>query len=319
MKVNKREHLWVEKYRPQTVDDCILPAELKKIFHGFMEQGEIQNLLLYGTAGTGKTTLAKALCTEMDLHFYFINASNENSIDVLRTKITQFLMTGSMTHGGKRKVVILDEADNLSAAFMAALKTFIEEYSDRASFIFTCNHPNKIIDPLRSRLLNIEFNLRANPNEIMSKYMGSMQNVLNNEGITFEKPVLAKLIKTFFPDFRRTLNELQRYSIGGVIDSGIFAGIQQVEVEKIMEFMKKDSLEGWKEMRAYFDHQSDSIDPEGFVSDIYNALDEYIAEDSLPASVLLVDDFSTSISVSVSKKVSLIAMCSKIMRDCSFK
>lgn len=317
--MNEREHLWVEKYRPKTISECILPKDLKELFAGFMEQGELQNLLFHGSAGTGKTTVAKALCEEMNLHYYFINASNENSIDVLRTNITHFVSVGSMTHGGSRKVVILDEADNLSAAFMAALKTFIEEFSDRASFIFTCNHPNKIIDPLKSRLLNVEFNLRASGKEMMSSYMGNLERILEQEEVTYDRAVLAKLIKMFFPDFRRTLNELQRYSYGKNIDSGIFANIKQVDIEKVMDFMKLDSLDGWKSMREYFDYQSDSIDPEGFVTDIYGALNEYIQDESLPGAVVLIDDFATAMASSVSKKISLIALCSRIMSDCQFK
>lgn len=317
--MKKTEHLWVEKYRPQTIDECILPDDLKKMFHGFVEQGDMQNMLFHGSAGTGKTTMAKALCEQMGLHYYFINASNENSIDVLRSNITHFVSVGSLTHSGKRKVVILDEADNLSAAFMAALKTFIEEFSNRASFIFTCNHPNKIIDPLRSRLLNVEFNLRAKAPEMAGQYMGRLQDILDKEEITYEPAVLAKLIKMFFPDFRRTLNELQRYSYGKNIDSGIFANIKQVDIEKVMDFMKLDSLEGWKSMREYFDYQADSIDPAGFVNDIYKALNDYLTDESLPSAIVLIDDFSTAASVSVSKKISLIALCSRIMSDCTFK
>jgi DNA polymerase III delta prime subunit len=309
------EFLWVEKYRPKTIKECILPDDLKKTFQGFVDSGQVQNLLLYGKPGSGKTTVAKALCNELGADYLFLNASNENSIDVLRTKLTNFVATGSLVSGG-RKVVILDEADNLTPAFMSASRSFIEDFSSNCAFIFTCNYQNKIIEPLRSRLLNIEFNLSENPVPLMASYLQSLMKILDKEDVTYDNKVLAKLVQTFFPDFRRTLNEIQRYSVGGKIDSGIFASIKDLDVDQIMSYMKGGD---WKSMREYFEQHGESIDPIGFVDDIYESLDKYLEPSSIPEAVLIIDDYDTKSYFSVSKKVSLIAVCTRIMAECVFK
>lgn len=319
MKPNNKEYLWTEKYRPLTIEDAILPKDLKKTFLEFVKKGKAQNMLFHGAAGTGKTTIAKALCDDLGFQYLFINSSMESSIDNLRTKISQFVMTGSLRSSGKHKVVIFDEANNLSNASMEGLNSFIETFSKNTFFIFTTNHPNQIIKPLQSRCLDVEFNLRKDSQNMMAQYMTRLQTILTDENIEYDNMVLAKLIKMFFPDFRRTLNELQRYSLGGIINAGIFADIQQVDVEKVFGFLKSDSLAGWGEMRKYFDYKSESIEPSGFVDDMYNALDEFVADESIPAAILLIDDFSTNTVNSVSKKISLIALCSRMMNECVFK
>lgn len=308
------EFLWVEKFRPKTIDDCILPDDLRKTFQSFVDAGETQNLLLYGKPGSGKTTIAKALCNDLGADYMFLNASNENSIDVLRTKMTNYVTTGSLIAGG-RKIVILDEADNLTPAFMSAMRSFIEDFSSNAGFIFTCNYQNKIIEPLRSRLLNIEFDLTTDANKLMASYMKSLEVILDSEDVTYDRAVLAKLIQKFFPDFRRTLNEIQRYSIGGTIDSGIFASIKELDIESIMSFMKDKD---WKSMREYFEQHGESIDPIGFVDDIYESLDKFLAPSSVPEAILIIDDYDTKSYFSVSKKVSLIAVCTRLMAECVF-
>lgn len=309
------EFLWTEKYRPKSIEECILPPALKKTFQSFVDAGESQNLLLYGGAGAGKTTVALALCDDLGTKPLFINASNENSIDTLRTKVTRFVSTGALMDGQTRKMVIFDEADNMSPAFMSALRSFIESYSDNAGFIFTCNYQNKIIDPLRSRLLNLEFNLEDDKMNMMAKYMKSMRSILTEEGIEYEPQVLAKLIQMFFPDFRRTLNEIQRYSIGGRIDTGIFASIKELDVDQIMTHMKNGE---WGKMREYFEQHGESIDPVGFVDQIYKTLDKYLVGQSIPEAILIIDDYDTKSYQSVNKKVSLIAVCTRIMAECVF-
>lgn len=309
------EFLFVEKYRPRVIEECILPDDLKTRFLDIVKQGEIQNMLFYGGAGCGKTTVAKALCDDVGCSYLFINASKENGIDTLRTKITNFVSTVSLKDN-KRKIVILDEADNMSPAMQNALKAFIEEYSYNAGFILTSNHRNKIIDPLLSRLLNIEFNLEAGGDVLKAKYMKRITEILDNEKIKYDPAVVAKLIQHFFPDLRRILNELQGYSTNGDINTGIFAHIYEANIDNIMGFMAKRD---WASMRKYFEEHAESININNFVVDMYDSLDTYIEDVSKPEAVLILGRFDRDVYFSSSKMIAIIAMCTDLMINCKFK
>ena len=230
--------LWVEKYRPQTILDCILPNELKSTFQKFVENEEIPNLLLTGTAGVGKTTVAKAMLEEIGCTYMMINGSEESGIDTLRTKIKNFASTVSMD--GKRKYVILDEADYLNPqSTQPALRGFIEEFSKNCGFILTCNFRNRIIEPLHSRCSTVEFRI---PNEQKPKlamnFMKRVQDILEKENVTYNQKVVADVIGKFFPDWRRCLNELQRYSATGSIDAGILVNLSDTSIKELVSFIR---------------------------------------------------------------------------------
>ena len=230
--------LWVEKYRPQKITDCILPESIKKTFIEFVGQKEIPNLLLAGGSGVGKTTVARALCEELHSDYIIINGSEESGIDVLRTKIKQFASTVSLQGG--TKVVILDEADYLNPqSTQPALRGFIEEFHRNCRFIFTCNFKNRIIEPLHSRCSVIEFKINGNKNQLAHEFMGRAESILKEEQIGFDDKVIAELIMKHFPDWRRVLNELQRYSVSGKIDSGILVNLAEVNLTELMSFLKK--------------------------------------------------------------------------------
>ena len=222
MKLTNESFLWVEKYRPKTIEDCILPDRLKKPFQEYVEKQEIPNLMLTGSAGVGKTTVAKAMCDEIGINHLYINASENRGIDMLRTTIRGYASTVSLT-GGK-KVIILDEADYMTPDAQAAMRGAIEEFAKNCTFIFTCNFKSKLIDALHSRCSVIDFALKNGEKAKMAtQFLKRMENVLTQESITYDKAVLAKIIEKYFPDYRRTLNELQRYSSSGVLDAGIVA------------------------------------------------------------------------------------------------
>ena len=253
------EFLWVEKYRPQTISECVLPNRLKDVFQSFVDQKEIPNMLLCGTAGTGKTTVARALCNELDCDYIVINGSDESGIDVLRTKIRDFASTVSF--GGKTKVVILDEADYLNPnSTQPALRAFIEEFSKNCRFIFTCNFKNRIIEPLHSRTTVVEFKLKKEEKpQMASAFMARISNILGEENIEYSEKVLAELLMKYFPDYRRTLNELQRYSKFGAIDEGILSNIAEVNMKGLCDSLKDKDF---KKMRQWVSNNVDT-DPQG--------------------------------------------------------
>jgi replication factor C small subunit len=309
------EFLYIEKYRPRTVEECILPEKLKSRFRAMVEVGQFQNMLLFGSAGTGKTTVAKALCDDVESQYLFINASKENGIDTLRTKITNFVSTVSMINNN-RKTVILDEADNMSPALQAGLKSFIEEYSSNAGFILTCNHRNKVIEPLQSRLLNIEFNLEEDKQKMMVAYMKRIRFILEEEGIEYNPEVLAELIKHFFPDLRRILNELHGYANEGKIDTGILAHLHETDVRFILDLLKEKDF---ATARSYFHEHADGINTTVFVRDMYDALPDYFEGENYLNAVLVLDDFDTKSYTTANKLVSIVAMCIRLIIECDFK
>ena len=229
------EHLlWTEKYRPKTVEECILPERLKKPFQEYVNQKNIPNLLLSGGAGVGKTTIAKAMCNEVGCDFMILNGSDENGVDTIRFKIKNYASSMSLTGG--RKVVILDEADYLTPNAQAILRNAIEEFSGNCSFIFTCNYKSKIIDPIHSRCAVIDFNLKNNEKATMAaQFFKRLQSVLQSEAVEYDDKVIAEVVKKHFPDFRRVLNELQRYSQFGKIDAGILSQIGDVQINEIVQ------------------------------------------------------------------------------------
>ena len=307
------EFLWVEKYRPQTISDCILPDGLKKTFQEYVDAGEISNMLLCGTAGTGKTTVARALCNELGCDYIVINGSDESGIDVLRTKIRDFASTVSFE--SKAKVVILDEADYLNPnSTQPALRAFIEEFSGNCRFIFTCNFKNRIIEPLHSRTSVIDFKIEKKDRpEMAQKFMGRMQYILTQEGIPYEQNVLAELLMKHFPDYRRVINELQRYSRSGSIDSGILSNIAEINTKELIDSLKDKD---WKKMRQWVVNNVDN-DPQGVYRKVYDALIDKVKQ--VPHLVLLIADYQYKSAFVADQEINLTACLTDIMASVEFK
>tara|TARA_B100000900_G_C20600070_1_gene725113 strand:- start:88 stop:1023 length:936 start_codon:yes stop_codon:yes gene_type:complete len=307
------EFLWVEKYRPQTISDCILPDGLKQTFQEYVDAGEISNMLLCGTAGTGKTTVARALCNELGCDYIVINGSDESGIDVLRTKIRDFASTVSFE--SKAKVVILDEADYLNPnSTQPALRAFIEEFSGNCRFIFTCNFKNRIIEPLHSRTSVIDFKIdKKDRPEMAQKFMGRMQYVLTQEGIPYEENVLAELLMKHFPDYRRVINELQRYSRSGSIDSGILSNIAEINTKGLIDSLKDKD---WKKMRQWVVNNVDN-DPQGVYRKVYDSLIDKVKQ--VPHLVLLIADYQYKSAFVADQEINLTACLTDIMASVEFK
>tara|TARA_B100000927_G_C16474202_1_gene472748 strand:- start:4042 stop:4971 length:930 start_codon:yes stop_codon:yes gene_type:complete len=307
------EFLWVEKYRPQTISDCILPDGLKKTFQEYVDAGEISNMLLCGTAGTGKTTVARALCNELGCDYIVINGSDESGIDVLRTKIRDFASTVSFE--SKAKVVILDEADYLNPnSTQPALRAFIEEFSGNCRFIFTCNFKNRIIEPLHSRTSVVDFKIdKKDRPEMAQKFMGRMQKILIQEGIPYEQNVLAELLMKHFPDYRRVINELQRYSRSGSIDSGILSNIAEINTKGLIDSLKDKD---WKKMRQWVVNNVDN-DPQGVYRKVYDSLIDKVKQ--VPHLVLLIADYQYKSAFVADQEINLTACLTDIMASVEFK
>ena len=307
------EFLWVEKYRPQTISECILPDGLKKSFQEYVDAGEISNMLLCGTAGTGKTTVARALCIELGCDYIVINGSDESGIDVLRTKIRDFASTVSFE--SKAKVVILDEADYLNPnSTQPALRAFIEEFSGNCRFIFTCNFKNRIIEPLHSRTSVIDFKIdKKDRPEMAQKFMGRMLYILTQEGIPYEQNVLAELLMKHFPDYRRVINELQRYSKSGSIDSGILSNIAEINTKELIDSLKDKD---WKKMRQWVVNNVDN-DPQGVYRKVYDSLIDKVKQ--VPHLVLLIADYQYKSAFVADQEINLTACLTDIMASVEFK
>ena len=307
------EFLWVEKYRPANIADCVLPDRIKQNFEEIVKQGEIPNMLLCGTAGTGKTTVAKALCNELGVDYILINGSDESGIDVLRTKIRDFASTVSF--GGQTKVVILDEADYLNPNSTPALRAFIEEFSANCRFIFTCNFKNRIIEPLHSRCAVIDFKLNKDEKQLIaSKFMGRLKYVLDEENINYSEKVVAELLMKYFPDYRRTLNELQRYSKSGIIDEGILSNIAEVNIKGLVDSLKDKDF---KKMRQWVANNADT-DPQGLYRKIYDSLMDKVSN---PAHLvlLLVADYQYKSAFVADQEINLTACLVDVMANLDIK
>ena len=309
------DFLWVEEYRPKTIDDCILPQSLKTLFTSFIQKDELSNILLSGPPGIGKTTVAKALCDQLNCDWVMINGSEESGIDVLRSKIKNFASTVSLS-GGK-KVVILDEADYLNPqSTQPALRGFIEEFHKNCRFILTCNFKNRLIDPLHSRFSTIEF--RINPKDkpkLASKLFERAVYILKEQNVDFDEPVLAELIKKHFPDFRKLINELQRYSVSGKIDSGILVNISDENLKTLLSHLKgKD----FTEMRKWVVQNLDN-DPVKIFRRIYDSMYEHLQPATIPHAVLIIADYQYKSAFVADQEVNLVACLTELMSQVKFK
>ena len=311
------EFLWVEKYRPQTIEDCILPEQTKKTFLEFLNKGEIPNMLLAGPAGCGKTTVAKALCKQLGVDVYVINGSDEGRfLDTVRNNAKNFASTVSLSSQSKHKVIIIDEADNTTPDVQLLLRASIEEFSNNCRFIFTCNYKNKIIEPLHSRCAVIEFGIKGKQKqEIATCFFKRLNTILEQERIETDKKVLAQLINKHFPDWRRVLNECQRYAVGGKIDSGILATFSDVAVNDLLQNLKKKNF---TEVRKWVVDNLDN-DTSVLLRRIYDTLYQSLVPASIPAAVLIIAKYQYQIAFVADQEINLLACLTEVMVECEFK
>lgn len=308
------EHmLWVEKYRPNKIEDCILPENIKKTFQEFSNKKEIPNLLLSGTAGVGKTTVAKALCEEVGCDYIVINGSDENGVDTIRVKIKNY--ASSMSLMGGRKVIILDEADYLTPNAQAILRAGIEEFANNCSFIFTCNFKNRIIDPIHSRCTVIDFKANGSKAKMAAQFFKRVEYILQNENISYEKEVVAAVITKHFPDNRRILNELQRYGISGSIDKGILVAISDVQLG---ELTKSLANKDFASCRKWVTNNLDN-DPARIFRTLYDSLYEQLKGGSVPQLVLILAKYQYQAAFVADHEINLMACLTEIMVECEFK
>jgi len=311
------EFLWVEKYRPQKIEDCILPEQTKKTFLDFLDKGEVPNLLLAGPAGCGKTTVAKALCKQLGVDVYVINGSDEGRfLDTVRNNAKNFASTVSLTSESKHKVIIIDEADNTTPDVQLLLRASIEEFSGNCRFIFTCNYKNKIIEPLHSRCAVVEFGIQGKlKQEIAAAFFGRLVDILKQERVEADKKVLAELINKHFPDWRRVLNECQRYSVGGKIDTGILAHFSDVKVNDLVKNLKEKNF---AEVRKWCVNNLDN-DPSVLLRRIYDSLYTSLVPSTIPAAVLILAKYQYQIAFVADQEINMLACLTEIMVECEFK
>ena len=313
----RNEFLWVEKYRPQTIEDCILPESIKKTFQGFLSKGEVPNLLLAGPAGCGKTTVAKALCNELGVDVYVINGSDEGRfLDTVRNTAKNFASTVSLSSTARHKVIIIDEADNTTNDVQLLLRAFTEEFSGNCRFIFTCNFKNKIIEPLHSRCACIDFSAdRKSKPQLASTFFNRLKFILEREGVEADSKVLIELINKHFPDWRRVLNECQRYSSSGKIDAGILAQFSDVKVNDLIKHLKEKDF---KEVRKWVVNNLDN-DASVLLRRVYDALYASLAPNSIPAAVLVIAKYQYQIAFVADQEINMLACLTEIMVECEFK
>ena len=312
-----KEFLWVEKYRPQKIEDCILPKRIKDTFQEIVDQGNVPNLLLSGTAGIGKTTVAKALCKQLGVDYYVINGSDEGRfLDTVRSQAKNFASTVSLLGGSSRKVIIIDEADNTTHDVQLLLRGFIEEFHKTCSFIFTCNFKNKIIEPIHSRCSCIEFGIQKNEKQqIMASFFSRLNNILDEEGVAYDKKVVAELIQRHFPDWRRVLNELQRYSTSGSIDTGILSAMIDTNIDRLVDFLHKKD---YAAVRQWVVDNLDN-DPNIILRNLYDSLYAKLESRSIPAAVLIIAKYQYQIAFVADQEINLLAAMTEIMVECQFR
>ena len=313
----RNEFLWVEKYRPKTIEECILPDNIKKTFKDFLDKGEVPNLLLAGPAGCGKTTVAKALCNELGVDVYVINGSDEGRfLDTVRNTAKNFASTVSLASTAKHKVIIIDEADNTTNDVQLLLRAFTEEFSGNCRFIFTCNFKNKIIEPLHSRCACIDFstNSKSKP-QLAASFFKRIQEILAAESVEYDNKVLVELINKHFPDWRRVLNECQRYSASGKIDTGILATFSDVKVNDLVKNLKEKNF---AEVRKWVVNNLDN-DSGVLLRRIYDALCDALENSSIPAAVLVIAKYQYQIAFVADQEINMLACLTEIMVECEFK
>lgn len=310
----KTEFVWVEKYRPKTIDECILPKYLEKTFKGIVESGSIPNLLFYGSPGVGKTTVAKALCNELGLEYLVINGSKDNGIDVLRTTVVNY--ASSKSFNGKKKVIIFDEADHMNPnSLQPALRSAIEEFSSTCSFVFTCNYPAKIIEPLHSRCPSVDFTIKEEDKEyVMRKLYSRLLKILDVEGVAYDSKVVGAVMLKYFPDMRRTLGELQKYSVYGVIDNGILSNLNDENINSLKSALSE------KDFRKILKWVNDNVysDSSRIYSLLFKELEHMMDGENYANSILIIQKYQYQSSFSANQEICMIACLLEIAANCDF-
>ena len=313
----KRDFLWVEKYRPRTIDECILPESIKKTFREFLNKGEIPNLLLTGPAGVGKTTVAKALCEQLGCDYILINGSDEGRfLDTVRGQAKNFASTMSLLPSSKHKVIIIDEADNTTHDVQLLLRSNIEAFHKNCRFIFTCNYKNKIIEPLHSRCSVVEFSIKGKEKaEVQVAFFERILGILNKENCEADKKVLLQLINKHFPDWRRVLNELQRYAVSGTIDSAILVEFSDVKIEDLIKTLRSKDFSG---VRKWVNSNMDN-DPAVLLRRLYDNISSSLEGPSIAAAVLIIAKYQYQMAFVADQEINLLAALTEIMVECEFK
>jgi len=315
--MSRNEFVWVESYRPQTIDECILPEGIKNTFKQFVEKGEVPNLLLSGPPGCGKTTVAKALCHELGVDFYVINGSDEGRfLDTVRNNAKNFASTVSLSSDSKHKVIIIDEADNTTPDVQLCLRAFTEEFIGNCRFIFTCNYKNKIIAPLHSRCAVIDFAIKGKERqEVAGLFFKRLQEILAAESIEYDNKVLVELIQKHFPDWRRVLNELQRYSVSGKIDTGILAAFSNVKTDELFKQLK---AKDFSKVRKWVVDNLDN-DPNVLLRSVYDSVYTKLDGAGIAAAVLIIAKYQYQSSFVADQEINMLACLTEIMVECNFK
>ena len=314
--MHRDDFLWVEKYRPKKISDCILPSDLQEPFSEYVEQGKVPNMLLCGGPGSGKTTVAKALCVEVGLDYLMVNGSDEGrNIDTVRTTLNQFCSSVSMT--GNRKAIIMDEADYMNPdSVQPALRGFIEKFGNNVSFIFTCNYRSRIIEPIHSRCAVFDFIIPNNEKpKIAERYLDRCETILDDEGVIYDKKVLVELIMKYFPDFRRVINELQRYATSGKIDTGILSSINEINLNELVSGLKGKKF---SEVRKWANQNIDQ-DTTKIFRKFYDNLSGQLKPQSIPQAVLIIADYQYKSAFVADQEINLVACLTEIMVECEFK
>ena len=311
------DFLWVERYRPANVRECILPENTSQMFEGFVEQGEIPNLLLAGPAGIGKTTIAKALCNELEADFFVINGSDEGRfLDTVRNQAKSFAASVSLTSKAKHKVIIIDEADNCTPDVQMLLRGNIEEFQNACRFIFTCNYKNRIIDPIHSRCSVIDFNVKGKERaQMAASFFDRVKTILDINKIEYEKKVVALIIQKYFPDFRRTLNELQKYSSKGKIDTGILGSGADLAVSDLVTYLKKREFTNMKKWVV----QNLDNEPQIIMRKVYDTMYTYMKPKSIPEAVLIIGEYQYKANFVMDQEINLVAFMTELMMRCEFQ